>query len=162
MSKTSTKECKEIDCTELVRQILRHGRGKSFWRASNLYPSNYRSAEIWYDPKPLPPNALEDGLCVMRLATKAIVGFSDEPHLWTQDILVVSAPIQGRLKPDQRAGGSREWFVCPRCGRRAKKLYLYPRSAAWKCRICHGLCFDSQRELPAKLRRALAEAGVSH
>jgi len=160
MSKTSVSECRCIDSTELVRHIVRYGKGEANWRASSAYPSNYRAAEIWFFPKPLPPGAPEDGLFVMRLVTKAKVGFGEHPSLWTQEILVVSAPIRGKLKPDNRAGGVRQWWICPACARRAKKLYLYPRSAAWKCRLCHGLCHDSQREMPAKLKRELELAGV--
>ena len=41
-----------------------------------------------------------------------------------------------------RFGGFRYWFLCPRCGRRAGKLYHVER---WACRRCHDLAYSSQR-----------------
>ena len=41
-----------------------------------------------------------------------------------------------------RFGGFRYWFLCPRCGRRAGKLYHVER---WACRRCHNLAYQSQR-----------------
>ena len=41
-----------------------------------------------------------------------------------------------------RFGGLRYWFLCPRCGRRAGKLYHVER---WACRRCHNLAYQSQR-----------------
>ena len=48
-----------------------------------------------------------------------------------------------------RFGGSRPYFQCPgqpgkRCGRRVTKLYLVDLS--FRCRVCHGLTYPSQRE----------------
>ncbi|MGD0112423.1 MAG: hypothetical protein ABSD48_11215 [Armatimonadota bacterium] len=49
--------------------------------------------------------------------------------------------------------GSRVYFRCPRCWRRAQDLYLYG-SHFW-CRRCHGLVYASQQEdRPQWLRRA--------
>lgn len=42
-------------------------------------------------------------------------------------------------------GGSRTWFLCPRCGRRVALLYL-GRDGWFACRRCLGLAFRSQRE----------------
>ncbi len=39
--------------------------------------------------------------------------------------------------------GPRPAFTCPRCARRAMRLYAGPRLA---CRICHQLAYESQRE----------------
>lgn len=39
-------------------------------------------------------------------------------------------------------GGSRPWFVCPSCRRRAVKLYL--RDSKFRCRICQGLRYTTQ------------------
>ena len=41
-------------------------------------------------------------------------------------------------------GGQRPWFICPGCGRRVAKLYLYRRF--FRCRLCHRLVYTSQRE----------------
>ncbi len=49
--------------------------------------------------------------------------------------------------------GSRVYFRCPRCWRRAQDLYLYG-SHFW-CRRCHGLVYASQQQdRPQWLRRA--------
>lgn len=50
-------------------------------------------------------------------------------------------------------GGSRVWFVCPGCGRRAGKLYLPTnfyysgggRVQHWRCRYCHKLTYEQRR-----------------
>lgn len=42
-------------------------------------------------------------------------------------------------------GGQRPWFVCPKCGRRVGKLYLY-FGKYFLCRHCWGLAYESQRE----------------
>ncbi|MEX2367477.1 MAG: hypothetical protein WD601_12795 [Pseudohongiellaceae bacterium] len=43
-------------------------------------------------------------------------------------------------------GGERPWFLCPArgCGRRVAILY---GGAIFACRHCHGLVYESQREL---------------
>jgi ribosomal protein L37AE/L43A len=38
--------------------------------------------------------------------------------------------------------GKRTWFVCPSCGRNAKRLYLID---VWKCRECHHLIYHKSR-----------------
>jgi len=44
-----------------------------------------------------------------------------------------------------RFGGLRYWFLCPRCGRRAGKLYdVSGPSSGWGCRRCHRLTYQSQ------------------
>ena len=40
-------------------------------------------------------------------------------------------------------GGRRPWFECPRCGRRAGRLYGGTR---FLCRLCYDLAYPSQRE----------------
>jgi len=49
-------------------------------------------------------------------------------------------------------GGSRFWFVCPSCGRRAGKVYLPTnvyyngeRVTRWLCRRCYGLTYEQRR-----------------
>ena len=50
-------------------------------------------------------------------------------------------------------GGSRAWFRCPACGRRAAILY---GAAVFACRHCLHLAYESQREAPhyGALRKA--------
>jgi hypothetical protein len=53
-------------------------------------------------------------------------------------------------------GGSRLWFSCPDCERRASRLYLPRMEARFACRRCHGLAYRCQREsdFDRTLRRA--------
>lgn len=44
-------------------------------------------------------------------------------------------------------GGSRPWFLCPRCGRRVALLYLLSHGLG--CRTCARLAYESQYEAPA-------------
>ena len=39
------------------------------------------------------------------------------------------------------SGGLRWWFVCPRCDRRAAKLYLPPGEQQFGCRMCYDLVY---------------------
>lgn len=41
-------------------------------------------------------------------------------------------------------GGAQPWFVCPRCDRHTAVLHY--RADRWACRVCHHLCYPSQRE----------------
>jgi len=41
-------------------------------------------------------------------------------------------------------GGDRYWFICPRCSRRAAKLYKLTQG--FECRACNGLPYKSQNE----------------
>ena len=43
---------------------------------------------------------------------------------------------------DQRLGGRRAWFRCPRCKRRCALLYW--RGETLVCRLCHDLAYASQ------------------
>ncbi len=52
-------------------------------------------------------------------------------------------------------GGSRPWFLCPRCfGRRA---VLFGVGGRFRCRGCHGLAYSSTREGEADRRRRRAD-----
>ncbi|HEY7416430.1 MAG TPA: hypothetical protein VH593_14650 [Ktedonobacteraceae bacterium] len=55
-------------------------------------------------------------------------------------------------------GGSRLWFLCPRCSRRSGRLYLAPGQLMYLCRICADLTYQSTRELnlQQELKRMLA------
>jgi hypothetical protein len=45
-------------------------------------------------------------------------------------------------------GGSRPWFFCPNCDRRAGKLYLPLGGRHFLCRRCYDLAYTSQWEEP--------------
>jgi len=61
----------------------------------------------------------------------------------------------------QPFGGRRWWFVCPRTGRRAAKLYLPSGAFTFASRQAHRLAYRSQREAPhdGALRRAFKLRG---
>ena len=44
-------------------------------------------------------------------------------------------------------GGQRQWFRCPGCHRQCRILYGGPR---FRCRLCHGLRYESQFESRAQ------------
>ena len=52
--------------------------------------------------------------------------------------------------------GQRLWFSCPRCGRRARLLYLPPGGRRFLCRTCHRLTYKSQQQRNSKLQKDLA------
>jgi len=61
-------------------------------------------------------------------------------------------------------GGSRPWFLCPECGRRAGKLYEL--DGAYACRICHHVVYRSQYRSPGeraadRARRLRSRLGAS-
>src|SRR3954453_6329383 len=43
-------------------------------------------------------------------------------------------------------GGERVWFICPRCVKRVRMLYLPPGGGRFACRRCHDLAYSSQHE----------------
>ncbi len=43
-------------------------------------------------------------------------------------------------------GGVRYWFLCPRCGYRAGKLYRRPLGEMYFCRKCNDLTYESRNE----------------
>jgi hypothetical protein len=47
--------------------------------------------------------------------------------------------------------GQRQWFLCPRCGRRMFKLYRPPGSAFFGCRRCHDLAYRCVQQHDARL-----------
>lgn len=42
------------------------------------------------------------------------------------------------------SGGSRAWYSCPACGRRAGVLHLPPGEKFFACRACHDLSYRSR------------------
>ncbi len=49
-----------------------------------------------------------------------------------------------------RFGGFRSWFLCPRCGKRAYKLYIPPFSDCLACRRCQNLVYEVQMKAKNK------------
>jgi hypothetical protein len=67
----------------------------------------------------------------------------------TTDGIAEDVRIVGELLTTRpQLGGIRYWFACPRCGRRRRVLYSYPRPGRHRfaCRRCHGLRYYSHRE----------------
>src|SRR6266496_1625980 len=54
-----------------------------------------------------------------------------------------------------RGRGQRLCLLCPRCSRRAFKLYRPSRLQAFACRICHNLSYTSVQKHDARLDRLL-------
>jgi hypothetical protein len=54
-------------------------------------------------------------------------------------------------------GGARAYFLCPgaECGRRVSVLYF--QRGAFRCRHCHGLAYESQREDARRRTRRRAD-----
>jgi len=69
--------------------------------------------------------------------------------LYVQKISLASTP--------GNAGGIIYWFLCPGCGRKARKLYLPLDEAAFLCRKCHNLGYAAQQSRVFK-RKCLAYA----
>jgi hypothetical protein len=53
-------------------------------------------------------------------------------------------------------GGLRWWFTCPRCGRRARKLFHPPGGSGFGCRNCHHLTYRSRSYGPLDRSRERA------
>lgn len=56
-------------------------------------------------------------------------------------------PVREDIRIDRTLcnyGGSRPWFLCPRCSNRCTVLYL--RSGRFRCRTCAGVTYASQSE----------------
>jgi len=68
---------------------------------------------------------------------------------YVQQISLVSTP--------GNAGGIVNWFLCPGCNRRMRKLYLPLDEAAFLCRKCHNLGYAAQQSRVFK-RKCLAYA----
>lgn len=67
-----------------------------------------------------------------------------------------SEQIEEPISLDQTKGGrgwNRSWFLCPGCGRRSAILYL--GGNYFRCRLCLGLVYPSQKVSPSQraLRR---------
>jgi hypothetical protein len=92
----------------------------------------------------------ESGLLRLRYATTQGDGERRESDYWIQ---LTTTP--------QPLGGRRWWFVCPRTGRRAAKLYLPNGAFTFASRQAYGLAYRCQREQShdRALRRAFKLRG---
>jgi hypothetical protein len=50
------------------------------------------------------------------------------------------------IRTPATVGGERVWFLCPRCYRRVRMLYLPPNAGRFACRHCHNLAYSSQHQ----------------
>ena len=92
----------------------------------------------------------ESGRVRLKYTTTKWDGEKRESDYWIQ---LVTTP--------QPFGGRRWWFVCPRTGRRAAKLYLPNGAFTFASRQAYRLAYRSQREAPhdRALRRAFKLRG---
>lgn len=58
-------------------------------------------------------------------------------------------------------GGLRWWFTCPRCKRRAGRLYLPKDERSFLCRLCHDLSYESAQSSRASYYQLFKSFGVS-
>ena len=76
------------------------------------------------------------------------------PEEWLSESNIIEfayAPYRGlRLVPRQHGPCKRWWVQCPTCGKRRDTLYRPPPAFEddWRCRVCHGLIYASQRYSP--------------
>ncbi len=75
----------------------------------------------------------------------AVSGYEDSVKL---TYAVDGAAVVQRImisKTPAHLGGHRAWFICPGCSKRISALYL---AKQFRCRHCHDLRYQSQRETP--------------
>jgi hypothetical protein len=87
-----------------------------------------------------------------------------EAGFWTKGVAAIRLDgfpvlIDWRTTP---FGGSRAYFLCPKCSRRVEILYAAPHFA---CRRCHHLAYQSENRTPlwrkcVKLRKLQNKAGA--
>lgn len=65
---------------------------------------------------------------------------------YTLELIHGLTPQRVALIPTQpNYGGARWWFECPRCFRRAGRLYQIPRRGPFLCRLCHNLGYETSQ-----------------
>lgn len=97
--------------------------------------------------------------------TLASIGYASEAGAVILTFTAGDEPVRQRvpiLSTGCNYGGARQWFGCPRCGRRVALLYL--RGARFACRHCQRVAYASQSEdelgrLWRKQAKAEAELG---
>ncbi len=53
-------------------------------------------------------------------------------------------------------GGSRSWFLCPKCSRRCAVLYIHAGNSRFSCRLCQRLQYQSTRIVKPGSQKELA------
>jgi hypothetical protein len=101
----------------------------------------------------------------MKRATDEIFAYIDARQLKRRGLI---APGQELVEGVARLewtpcnfGGSRPWFLCPGCGRRAAILYAASLESGALCRLCAKLVYQSQREDPIARARRRAEKALA-
>jgi len=104
------------------------------------------------------PRVTAMGILRVGEANEAVCALELEIHLpWAEEPLTT----QLRLVPFRPHLGGLRWFVeCPKCGRRALKLYLPYGAAEVACRLCHGLVHRSAQQHDARLDLARRDPRV--
>ena len=178
----TVKECRAITVGDV---LVPANSGRVLWGPPGLLRRPDGSLGIvsttahWLrkDPPATPPEAI----CTVNLTTVSATGaFKADLTPWTQELVVVALPCAGRLLcgPPQRgrlvAANSRydRWyFLCPRCGRRYRTLYLpLPAARLWACRRCwrvgYPCQYRSRKRLllglpPRRKRKPISEESLS-
>lgn len=112
------EQCLQIDVRELARREMLAG-GSFTWRWTNT-----RTGEL--------------------VGAISITTWPGEARL---HYLHDGQPVSDRVEIAPSAchyGGTRPWFLCPRCSRRVAVLFL--RSGRFKCRHCSQVAYASQSE----------------
>lgn len=100
-------------------------------------------------------------------ATTASIGYAAEAGAVVLSFTSDDEAVRQRvpiLETGCNYGGGRQWFACPRCGRRVAVLYL--RGARFACRHCQRAAYASQSEDEMgrawrKQRKAEAKLGAN-
>lgn len=77
-------------------------------------------------------------VCVTAATNGITIGHRDRQNCWIEYLIPV-------VHTDCHMKGSRPWFSCPECGRRAALLYS-KRAGKFACRKCQRLAYPSQSE----------------
>ena len=64
--------------------------------------------------------------------------------LLASEVCIFTTPI-GFTTSHTAFGGTRHWFECPKCERRAGTLFVHPVTNEVGCRICLGLDYRKRR-----------------
>lgn len=93
---------------------------------------------VWGSPRPFRVRISGGVNRVLFGYDHSILGAVDQP---------VDLAWSGQPSPGRRDGW-RPWFLCPvdECSTRVAKLHLPHSGGEWRCRRCHGLVYDSQRQ----------------
>src|SRR5262249_5089506 len=87
------------------------------------------------DAKDLPP--IDPSDCLSELTSESKVTW---PNGYVQRLTLKVTVTRPEF------GGLRQWYVCPACHRRVRKLYSPAAGHEFRCRRCYGLLYKSQYE----------------